>query len=54
LVITDGKVQSKPITIQKEVGPDVFVSSGLVGSESIIVGDTLAQLKVGDKVEPKK
>ena len=54
LVIADGKVQSKPITIQKEVGTDVFVSAGLVGSESIIVGDQLAQLKVGDKVEARK
>ncbi len=50
LVIGDGKVQSKPITIDKEIGTEVFVSQGLTGSESIIVGDQLPQLKVGDKV----
>ena len=54
LVIADGKVQSKPITVQKEVGSDVYVSAGLLGTESIIVGDQLAQLKVGDKVEARK
>jgi HlyD family secretion protein len=54
MVITDGKVQSKPVTIQKEVGTDVFVSQGLSGSESIIVGDQLTRLKAGDKVEAKQ
>ncbi len=54
LVIADGKVQSKPITVEREVGTDVVVSQGLSGSESIIVGEQLAQLKVGDKVEARK
>jgi HlyD family secretion protein len=54
LVITDGKVQSKPIVIQKEVGSDVFVSEGLNGNESIIVGDQLGAVKVGDKVTVRK
>ena len=52
-VVADGKVQAKPITVQKEVGSDVFVSAGLVGSEAIIVGEELRQLKVGDRVEVK-
>src|SRR5215510_4104414 len=53
-VIADGKVQSKPITVQREIGSDVIVSQGLIGTESVIVGDQLAQLKVGDKVEIRK
>ena len=50
-VVADGKVQTKPIIIQKEVGGDVFVSAGLIGNESIIVGEQLSQLKVGDRVQ---
>jgi HlyD family secretion protein len=50
LVIGEGKVQTKPITVAKEVGADIFVSQGLTGNEAIIVGDQLAQLKVGDRV----
>jgi multidrug efflux pump subunit AcrA (membrane-fusion protein) len=50
-VISDGTVQAKPITVQKEVGGDVFVSKGLRGNEAIIVGEQLGQLKVGDRVE---
>jgi HlyD family secretion protein len=53
LVVADGKVQVKPITVQKEVGTDAFVSAGLVGTEAIIIGDQLAQVKAGDKVEIK-
>src|SRR5215470_472705 len=30
-VVTDGKVSVKPITVQKEVGNDVFVAAGLIG-----------------------
>ena len=52
-VVADGKVQVKPITVQKEVGSDIFVSAGLVGNEAIIVGEQLSQLKVGDRVESK-
>jgi HlyD family secretion protein len=51
LVVSDGKVQVKPVTIDKEVGSDVFVSGGLVGGEAIIVGEQLARLQVGDRVE---
>ncbi len=54
LVISEGKVQPKPVTVQKEVGGDVYISQGLIGTESIIVGDQLAQLKAGDKVESRK
>jgi len=50
-VVADGKVQSKPVTVQKEVGTDVFVSAGLVGNEAIIVGEQLRQLQPGDRVE---
>jgi HlyD family secretion protein len=51
LVVADGKVQVKPVTVDKEVGTDVFVSGGLVGGEAIIVGEQLARLQVGDRVE---
>jgi HlyD family secretion protein len=51
LVVSEGIVQTKPVTIGREVGSDVYVSSGLTGSESIIIGDTLKDLKVGDRVE---
>ena len=50
-VVADGKVQAKPIIIQKEVSGDVFVSAGLIGNESIIIGEQLSQLKVGDRVQ---
>jgi HlyD family secretion protein len=54
LVIVDGKVQSKPITVQKEIGSDVFVSQGLTGMEAIIVGDQQAAVKVGNKVVSRR
>jgi HlyD family secretion protein len=54
LVVADGKVQVKPITIDKEVGTDVFVAAGLAGTEAIIVGEQLSELKPGDPVEIKK
>ena len=50
-VVTDGVVQTKPVSVARQVGGDVFVSAGLTGSESIIIGDTLEALKVGDRVE---
>ena len=53
-VISEGTVQVKPITIEREVGPDVFVSAGLMGTEAIIVGDALNQLKAGDRVEVRQ
>jgi HlyD family secretion protein len=49
-VVNEGAVQVKPVTVRREVGSDVFVSAGLTGSESIIVGERLGQLKVGDRV----
>jgi HlyD family secretion protein len=51
LVVSAGVVQAKPVTIGREVGSDVYVSSGVSGSESIIIGDNLKDLKVGDRVE---
>ena len=53
-VVVDGKVQAKPIVVQKEVGTDLFVSAGLTGSELIIAGEELTRLKPGDAVELKK
>jgi pentose-5-phosphate-3-epimerase len=50
-VVVDGVVQTKPVSIAKEAGSDAFVSTGLTGSESIIVGDNLDELKIGDRVE---
>jgi HlyD family secretion protein len=49
-VVSEGKVQAKPIIVRKEVGTDVFVSAGLLGNEAIIVGEQIQQLKVGDPV----
>ena len=53
VVIVDGKVQTKPVTVVREVGADVYISAGLNGSESIIVSES-DKLKVGDRVESKK
>ena len=53
VVIVDGKVQTKPVTVMREVGADVYISAGLNGSESIIVSES-DKLKVGDRVESKK
>jgi HlyD family secretion protein len=53
MVVSDGQVQVKPVTVQKEVGADVFVSAGLTGTEAVIVAEGAAQLKTGDRVEVK-
>jgi len=53
VVITDGKVQTKPVTVEREVGADVYISAGLMGNESIIVSEP-DKLKTGDRVEAKK
>jgi HlyD family secretion protein len=53
-VLADGTVQSKPVTVAREVGSDAYVSAGLSGSESVISGEVLKQLKVGDHVEVRK
>jgi hypothetical protein len=50
-VVSEGVVQARPVTIAKEVGSDAFVSAGLSGNESVIIGDNLKELKVGDNVE---
>ena len=54
LVLSDGVVQSKPVTIAREVGGDAYVSSGLAGNEAIISGEILKQLKIGDHMEMRK
>jgi HlyD family secretion protein len=54
LVFSDGMVKSKPVTVAREVGSDAYVSAGLSGGESIISGEVLKQLKVGDHVEVRK
>ena len=51
LIVSEGIVKVKPVTIGREVGGDAYVSSGLSGSESIILGENLKQLKAGDRVE---
>jgi HlyD family secretion protein len=53
LILHDGRVQEQPISVEKEVGSDLYVSKGLSGGESIIVGDQLQELKAGDRVEVK-
>ena len=51
LVLVNGEVQVRPITIDREVGVVSFVSAGLTGTESIIVGEELTTLQPGDRVE---
>ena len=53
VVAVDGKAQTKPVTVAREVGADVYISAGLTGNESIIVSEP-EKLKVGDRVESKK
>jgi HlyD family secretion protein len=53
LTVVDGKVQIRPVKVQKEVGTEAFVSVGLTGTEAIIVGEQVSQLKSGDRVEVK-
>ena len=53
VVMVDGKVQTKPVTVEREVGSDVYISAGLSGNESIIVSEP-DKLKTGDRVEGKK
>ena len=53
VVMVDGKVQTKPVTVEREVGSDVYISAGLSGNESIIVSEP-EKLKTGDRVEGKK
>ena len=51
LVVSEGTVKVRPVTIAREVGGDAYVSNGLSGSESVILGENLNQLKAGDRVE---
>jgi len=51
LVVSEGVVKVKPITVAREVGGDVYVSNGLSGGESVILGDNVSELKAGDPVE---
>jgi len=53
VVAVDGKAQTKPVTVAREVGANVYISAGLTGNESIIVSEP-EKLKVGDRVESKK
>lgn len=54
LIVHNGRAEEQPITVQREVATDVFVSAGLTGAESIIVGEQLSQLQIGDRVEVKE
>ena len=51
LILVDGEVRVKPITVDREVNDVAYVAAGLSGDESIIVGDELQALKSGDRVE---
>jgi HlyD family secretion protein len=51
LVVSSGTAEERPISVARETGKDVYVSSGLSGNESIIIGDELKQLKAGDRVQ---
>jgi HlyD family secretion protein len=53
LIAQNGRAQEQPVTVEKEVGSDVFVSTGLNGGESIIVGEQLQELESGDRVRVK-
>src|SRR5262249_39971527 len=53
VIAQNGRVQEQPIAVEKEVGSEVFVSRGLNGNESIIVGEQLQQLKDGDRIQVK-
>jgi HlyD family secretion protein len=50
-VVSDGVVQVKPVTVSREVAGDAYVSDGLTGNESIIIGENLKELKPGDHVQ---
>jgi len=50
-VVSNGVAEERPISVARESGKDVYVSSGLSGSESIIIGEVLKQLKSGDRVQ---
>lgn len=52
-VIVDGQAQTRPVTVDREVGADVFISAGLAGTETIITSE-LDKIKVGDRVEAKR
>lgn len=51
---SQGVVQSKPITVAREVSTEAYVSAGLTGGESIIIGEILKTVRVGDHVEVRK
>jgi hypothetical protein len=51
VVDIEGIVRAQPVSIGRELGNDAYVSSGLTGSESIIMGAILDRLKPGDRVE---
>ena len=53
LVASDGVASLKPIVVEKESAAEVYVSTGLTGNESIIIGEALKQLKPGDRVDVK-
>jgi HlyD family secretion protein len=53
LIAQNGRAQEQAIGVEKEVATEVFVSKGLNGNESIIVGEGLQELKGGDRVRVK-
>ena len=51
IVGPDGRVQARAVAISREVGSDAYISGGIAGNESIIMGDALGTLEPGDHVE---
>jgi HlyD family secretion protein len=54
LIAQNGRAEEQPVSIEKEIGTDAFVSSGLNGGELIIIGQQLSQIEVGKRVEVKR
>ena len=52
-LLVDGAVELRPITVTEERDGLSYVSAGLSGNESVIVGPDLATLVPGDRVESR-
>ena len=51
MILVDGVIPVKAITVDREVDDVAYVAAGLTGDGLIIVGDTLQTLESGDRVE---
>ena len=52
-LLVDETVELRPITVSEEEGEWSYVSEGLSGNESVIVGPDLTVLRAGDRVESR-